>query len=1494
MSAIKTKSKTEVLIPVIRIVNPFDPRDCVRETLVWSRAKSLAAYFPMGMVEHVVSINGRPVEIEDMDKTYLDKTDNLVICPVPMGGGGGGGGKNILRLVAMIAIAYFAPMLASSLYTTMGGTLVMANAGMVIGAMSAGITMAGSMLVNAMLPPAKPTAGTGPTAAGSSVGTGPSYGVDGPKNTSLEGIAVPLCYGTFRMAGNVLNMFVENSGATQNLYMLLNAGEGPVTSLSDLRVNDQPISSFAGVEVITRTGEANQAMIPWFADTVTPRSVNRTLPYNQWVNFETKGEVDRVRFDLVFPQGLGSTDINTGTRSGIRLDFLIQVSRKGSGTWIDCGDGRTIGYNYNYHYWVPQPPTDVYDAWGILSYSTPNPPLLVHSFNSLPYDAAYPYRADHATGKIYKMQPGVYYEISGDVGGTYGPSEETEVGYFESIPIYAPGMTVSENVSSALRRSVYSPVLVEGIYETRIMRLTPDSTSAYIQDEAGVSDINEIVMDDVAYVNTALVGLKIQLSEQLSSVPTVTFLNGGRQLHQFDRSSRTWVVRSSRNPAWIVLDALTHKRYGASMSYTRFDLPMFKEWGAFCDDNDLTFDGVFDTSGNIWDSLQPIFRCGHAQVVNVGTRYTVAIERPAKPTMMFGVGNIIEGSFKQQWLSVNDRANEIDVTYYDKEDFYKQRTVRVVDSVAAARGDRQRPAQVTLIGVTDKEKAYKEGFFQLNMNRHILQTVEFAAPIESIACVVGDVILVQHDMPQWGFAGRTDAGSTTSSIVLDRTVEILDGKQYKLLLKLDSIMRAQGSIASVTGDSLVLTGWNGQSSVKRIKTGGIDRAVLGIFDAGLGKWGVVVEGANYTAGATYELWDTDVIEERDVVAIPGQRLVLTPMSPFSVAPGQFINWMFGEVNKVKKPFRVRMISGTHEYKRELSCIEYNESCYDFSGMAAPTPNYSSLPSEAVHAIISGVSELVQVRGSGFVVQVTVSFYSRQESYVGSTVKASINGAAYQIIASNAKDIATVECQNGDTVSFKVISNDALGASPPEATAPVLTHTVVGSTRPCADVVNFNIAERANDLLATWSPNTEPYLVGYEIRLGASWESGVVITTGFSGTMLTLDQDFAGTYRYFIRAMGAGGTYSVNVAAFELVLTAPASVAQFDCVQAGNRLEFRWLANPEQNIASYEVREGSSWSASNLIAQSKSNSLSIPSGSAGTRRFWIKAVAMPGVYSEVATFVQTSIASASNTNLIFSNDQKATAFSGVRHGVSIVDGNLVMSAGVARSEYIFKVSLDGRFHARNSMFTNMESVYQDSTLWSTAPFSWKSPDATRQWTQTGNSASTTARYQIATYRGLGVGEIDGWTLGGTTVSVANVAATDARGVTYGQGRYGQGVRLKDTTFVSWPVSIPATFSKHFWIIPDEVTDAIYWTITGAAGIKLSIRYSVRDACFYLEDNLLRKNKIAFALAPGQKLMLAVCQTNASRRFFLGTLDKTVALQHEMPFAPLGNFTVARLY
>jgi len=341
-------------LKVIRLLNPFDPRERVYESLEWQAGKNLADYFPYSPLhtnEVVISVSGNVVMPENFASTYLSPEDELVICPVPLGGGGGGGAKSILRVVAMIAIAVYAPALAAGMGEAFGATVIAGGVETIalttLGSFAvAGITIAGSMLVNALLPIKPAQKDTSASGGSDDLSNSASYGVDGAKNSATEGIPVPVCYGTFRMGGNLANFYVQNVGNTQVLYMLFVAGEGPIANITDIQLNDQPIANFSNYEVITKTGLNSQDVIPWFDDQIEPHSINVVTTHDSWINYTTSQEIDKFRVDFVAPSGLFVVNTSNGVTSGHTVNMLIEYRKVGDVAWTQLADTNGIvGYN---------------------------------------------------------------------------------------------------------------------------------------------------------------------------------------------------------------------------------------------------------------------------------------------------------------------------------------------------------------------------------------------------------------------------------------------------------------------------------------------------------------------------------------------------------------------------------------------------------------------------------------------------------------------------------------------------------------------------------------------------------------------------------------------------------------------------------------------------------------------------------------------------------------------------------------------------------------------------------------------------------------------------------------------------------------------------------------------------------------------------------------------------------------------------------------------
>jgi hypothetical protein len=350
------------------------------------------------------------------------------------------------------------------------------------------------------------------------------------------------------------------------------------------------------------------------------------------------------------------------------------------------------------------------------------------------------------------------------------------------------------------------------------------------------------------------------------------------------------------------------------------------------------------------------------------------------------------------------------------------------------------------------------------------------------------------------------------------------------------------------------------------------------------------------------------------------------------------------------------------------------------------------------------------------------------------------------------------------------------------------------------------------------------------------------------------------------------------------------------VQSANRLEFRWLPNPEPEVVAYELREGTAWDTSIFIAEVKSSSFTLPSGFDGERRFWIKAIASPGIYSEDATFVSTVVAQPQNANLLVTVDAQATRFPGVKHFASVESVNsldvLRMDSEVTQSEYLFEVNLPTSYRAQNTLLASIGATLDDRETWTSANYAWISSVAKRQWTYDGALKSIEARFQMAREDALQAGELYGWRLNGGLSGYGNPVSSESSGVDYGDGRYGSGVLVKDTTKVSWGVNIPGLFHVSFWFIPNQITTSVIWTATGT-GVSLLVGYDSVAGTFFLEDQLFNRVVVVYPVNVSDRICIGVCQTATERRLFIGKMGGEVQSASK-PLAPTAGYSVLKLY
>lgn len=323
--------------------------------------------------------------------------------------------------------------------------------------------------------------------------------------------------------------------------------------------------------------------------------------------------------------------------------------------------------------------------------------------------------------------------------------------------------------TKAIRKEYRIDRLPTGLYTARV-RVTERLHSDVQRDTFATyfTGLSSVIYDDFMYPCTALIGIKAKATGQLNGSPTLTFKKIRGSIYAYNPNAGEYQQKPANNPAWACYDLLHQCRYlknvktglyeyevrGVPANLMRYD--DFAQWAAYCDNQHYNVNIEIVGAGEMLDvANERIAPIGHGMVVRFGTKYGCIFAHPQQAVQMFGMGNIIAGSFHEEFLKLSDRANCVEVTFTNEAADY-QRDVITVYSETYDTDPYQKSAQVTMDGCTKYSQAYREGVYQLLCNKHQLRTVTFEADIDAIACTVGDVVIISHDVPRWQNSGRIE------------------------------------------------------------------------------------------------------------------------------------------------------------------------------------------------------------------------------------------------------------------------------------------------------------------------------------------------------------------------------------------------------------------------------------------------------------------------------------------------------------------------------------------------------------------------------------------------------------------------------------------------------------------------------------------------------------------------------------------------------------------
>lgn len=763
------------MVTLVIVKNPFSPQDG-REVKQIEAGKMLAELLKENAIDGVelqATVNGFSYD----DKEIKDG-DFVVIYPVIAKGGSGKGGKGILGIVAAIALTVVSFGVGGLVGAGAWGASV--GAWSVMGYVAAAAVMfLGSSLIGRGMGGQQIDNGSYNSKSDEST---PTYSWGGVQTMEGQNNPIALTYGKVKSGGQTIGKFVSINGDDEYLNWLVACGEGPL-SITDIKLNNNNISTYSGTEYTIRTGENDQSIIPYFNDTYFTASLSYHMTsVGTWYSNMAQGTAtQRLIFKIELPNGLYHV-LDDGKFSNNTVNIELQYRVKNGPYWINIGS----------------------------------------------------------------------YSITG-------------------------------NSKKAIRKEFMTNILTPNEYEGRCRVVSIDKTDpARDAHEIYWTAITSVVPDDFTYPCTALIGIKAKATDQINGTPTLTFMKERTSVWVWNGNS--YVEKPANNPAWACYDLLHQARRLKNIKTGKYEFEVrgaakevmryedFASWANFCANKKLYVNIEINSSGEVLEiANSKIAPIGRGLVVRFGTRYGCIFDHVQAPVQMFGMGNIVEGTFSEEFLKVADRANCVEITFTNKDAAYERDVLTIYGDTFDTDGY-AKTAQMTFDGIVDYTQAYREGMYQLYSNKYLLRTVSFEADIDSIACTVGDVVLVSHDVPKWANSGR---------------IEVINGTTWTLPVELEDTTSAYHIQWRTVNDTLYVR--------------------------------------NCEIVSSADGWTTVTVQGTIPADDPPQV-------------GDVFDLALANIDS--KPFVIKSITRAQDFRRRISCIEYNENVYNET-YDIPPINYSA-------------------------------------------------------------------------------------------------------------------------------------------------------------------------------------------------------------------------------------------------------------------------------------------------------------------------------------------------------------------------------------------------------------------------------------------------------------------------------------------------------------------------------------------------------------------------
>tara|TARA_R110000744_G_scaffold17537_4_gene47432 strand:- start:115 stop:2700 length:2586 start_codon:yes stop_codon:yes gene_type:complete len=364
-------------------------------------------------------------------------------------------------------------------------------------------------------------------------------------------------------------------------------------------------------------------------------------------------------------------------------------------------------------------------------------------------------------------------------------------------------ITKTKHTVTPLRYS-YGENVTPGRYQVRGRRTNSASASSKVGDSVVWESLRAYLPNVGFYGNVTMLAISARATANLNNQSKRQFnFRGTRKLPIWDGASWSELT-ATRNPIWAFCD-IFRSAYGPALADKYLHLASLKSVADQLETEEKWFDWVYDTKQTVWAAAVTCAASFRAIPLMDVARLYVQEDRPKTVVQhLFNNENIIEGSFSLDTsLPRTEDLDGITVEYTDH-------TTWKVETVPCLLPGSQglNMETITVAGITNRDRAYREGMYQLLVKLKQRQQVTIRTGMEGFIATHSDLSKIEFDT--FGVDG-TYGGSILFvsqdrlTVQLNQEVELPDGDEVFTVRGKDGTpFGPYGVTAGPSSDTVVL------------------------------------------------------------------------------------------------------------------------------------------------------------------------------------------------------------------------------------------------------------------------------------------------------------------------------------------------------------------------------------------------------------------------------------------------------------------------------------------------------------------------------------------------------------------------------------------------------------------------------------------------------------------------------------------------------------------